>query len=100
SMGSLRLRVFSPTAIPVSSTGDPGSPERAVSMPLKRRREKSGLHGGREEGRWSLAIHGGAGSARADALDARREQEVRAALARVLEAGARQLAAGGSSLDV
>lgn len=68
-------------------------------MPLKRR-EKSGLRRGRDEGRWSLAIHGGAGGARADGLDARREQEVRATLARVLEAGARELAAGGSSLDV
>ncbi len=70
-------------------------------MALKRRREKTGLRRGPGgTGRWALAIHGGAGSARTDALDARREQAVREELSRVLVASARTLAAGGSSLDV
>src|SRR5690606_35845407 len=73
----------------------------AFSMALKRRREKTGLRRGPGgTGRWALAIHGGAGSARTDALDARREQAVREELSRVLVASARTLAAGGSSLDV
>jgi len=49
---------------------------------------------------WSLAIHGGAGAARESPLGAAREEALRRALADVLDAGARALAAGVPSLDV
>lgn len=51
-----------------------------------------------ETGLWALAVHGGAGSAAE--LRAEDEPSIRAALNEVLEAGARLLAAGGTSLDV
>ncbi len=50
--------------------------------------------------RWALAIHGGAGMAREEILDAAREQAASSALQAVLEHGAQLLAAGGTSLDV
>ena len=50
--------------------------------------------------RWALAIHGGAGMAREEILDAAREQAANSALQAVLEHGAQLLAAGGTSLDV
>jgi beta-aspartyl-peptidase (threonine type) len=51
------------------------------------------------DSRWALAIHGGAGMAREEVLDAAREDAAHAALRGVLERGARVLAAGGTSLD-
>jgi beta-aspartyl-peptidase (threonine type) len=54
----------------------------------------------RREGIWSLAIHGGAGAARPRGAEPAREQALHAALTEVLEAGARSLAAGATSLDV
>jgi beta-aspartyl-peptidase (threonine type) len=54
----------------------------------------------RREGIWSLAIHGGAGNARARGAEPEREQALRTTLTEVLEAGARSLAGGGTSLDV
>jgi beta-aspartyl-peptidase (threonine type) len=50
--------------------------------------------------RWALAVHGGAGAAREARIEAGREASIRAALAAVLDAGARALAAGASALDV
>jgi L-asparaginase / beta-aspartyl-peptidase len=49
---------------------------------------------------WSLAVHGGAGALPKAGLDPDNESAVRAALTAALEAGARSLAAGVSSLDV
>ncbi|MBN1240363.1 MAG: isoaspartyl peptidase/L-asparaginase, partial [Gammaproteobacteria bacterium] len=48
---------------------------------------------------WSLAVHGGAGVNRGEALLEDRAAEIRAALRDVLAAGARLLERGGSSLD-
>jgi L-asparaginase / beta-aspartyl-peptidase len=49
---------------------------------------------------WALAIHGGAGSARDEGLDAAREQAIAETLRAVLADGAAALAAGAPSLDV
>jgi len=49
--------------------------------------------------RWSLAIHGGAGTMTREAMTPEKEAEYRAALAQALEAGAVVLRGGGSSLD-
>jgi beta-aspartyl-peptidase (threonine type) len=70
-------------------------------VPAKRRRGGGGQR--RSTGpisRWSLAVHGGAGSVREDDLDKNREGSIRATLAEVLESGAQALAAGAASLDV
>jgi beta-aspartyl-peptidase (threonine type) len=48
---------------------------------------------------WSLAVHGGAGVNRGEALAENRAGEIRAALENVLAAGGRLLERGGSSLD-
>jgi L-asparaginase / beta-aspartyl-peptidase len=68
-------------------------------VPAKRRTGGQRLSG-RPASRWSLAVHGGAGSGGDDSLDKHREQSIRATLAEVLEAGAQALAAGAASLDV
>ena len=68
-------------------------------MPLKKRRERSAGAPRAARG-WSLAIHGGAGSASDDGLDRAREKAIRDTLTRVLESGAKALAAGAASLDV
>ncbi|PIQ38320.1 MAG: isoaspartyl peptidase/L-asparaginase [Lysobacterales bacterium CG17_big_fil_post_rev_8_21_14_2_50_64_11] len=47
----------------------------------------------------ALVIHGGAGTINRDALTAEREQAIRAALDRALDAGHAVLAAGGPALD-
>src|SRR5665647_2256900 len=49
--------------------------------------------------RWSIAIHGGAGTILRDKLSAEQRREYEAALAVALEAGTRLLAEGGSALD-
>ncbi|MCW1383342.1 isoaspartyl peptidase/L-asparaginase [Novosphingobium sp. KCTC 2891] len=49
--------------------------------------------------RWSIAIHGGAGSMTRDTMDAAATAEHEAALAAALEAGAAVLRGGGSALD-
>src|SRR5690606_32808548 len=51
------------------------------------------------EGAWALAIHGGAGAGSQEAGAEEREAQIRAALAEVLDAGARRLAGGASALD-
>ena len=51
------------------------------------------------EPRWSLAIHGGAGTLTRDDITAEREAEYRAALQAALDAGAKVLADGGEALD-
>lgn len=48
---------------------------------------------------WALAIHGGAGLIRRDSLSPEREAGCRDALARILRAGAEDLAGGMSALD-
>jgi beta-aspartyl-peptidase (threonine type) len=48
---------------------------------------------------WKLVIHGGAGVIERDKLSPEKDKEIRAALARALEAGSAVLRAGGSSLD-
>ena len=52
-----------------------------------------------ETSRWSLAIHGGAGSMKPETMDAAAVAAHEAGLARALDAGAAVLAAGGSALD-
>jgi L-asparaginase / beta-aspartyl-peptidase len=71
----------------------PDRPKRARGGSARRPRTK-------EAGAWSLAVHGGAGALPKTGLDSEHETAVRAALTAALEAGARALAAGRSSLDV
>jgi beta-aspartyl-peptidase (threonine type) len=52
-----------------------------------------------DETRWSLAIHGGAGTMAPDRMNEAQQAEYEAALAAALDAGAAVLAAGGSALD-
>ncbi len=49
--------------------------------------------------KWSLAIHGGAGTLTRDDMTPEREAEYRAALQAALDAGAKVLADGGAALD-
>ena len=49
--------------------------------------------------RWSIAIHGGAGTMAPDRMTEAQQAEYKAALAAALDAGAAVLAAGGSALD-
>ncbi|WP_435203602.1 isoaspartyl peptidase/L-asparaginase family protein [Qipengyuania sp. 902] len=56
--------------------------------------------GAEEEGpRWSIAIHGGAGTIRREDMTAERDAAYRAALQAALDAGSKVLAEGGSALD-
>ena len=48
---------------------------------------------------YALAVHGGAGTIRRDAISAEQEAEYHAGLRRALEVGRAVLAAGGSALD-
>jgi beta-aspartyl-peptidase (threonine type) len=70
-----------------------------VAESRKRARGAGGLRV-KKGGAWSLAVHGGAGALPKTGLDADNEAAVRAAMSAALEAGARALAAGASSLDV
>lgn len=54
---------------------------------------------GQNTPRWALAIHGGAGSMRRDALTPEQDGEARAGLERALDAGVALLSAGGSAMD-
>ena len=49
--------------------------------------------------RWSIAIHGGAGTMSPDRMSEAQRAEYEAALGRALDAGSRILAEGGSALD-
>ena len=49
--------------------------------------------------RWSIAIHGGAGTMAPDKMSEAQQAEYEAALGRSLDAGAKVLAGGGSALD-
>ena len=51
------------------------------------------------EPKWSLAIHGGAGTLNRDAMTPERRAEYEAALQVALDAGAKVLAEGGSAMD-
>ncbi|WP_343344947.1 isoaspartyl peptidase/L-asparaginase [Sphingomicrobium sp. XHP0239] len=51
------------------------------------------------EPRWSLVIHGGAGTIRRESMTPEKDAEIRAKLDEALVAGSEILAAGGSSLD-
>ncbi len=51
------------------------------------------------EGRWSIAIHGGAGTMDPETMSAELQAEYQAALGAALDAGATVLAGGGSALD-
>ncbi|MEW4449127.1 isoaspartyl peptidase/L-asparaginase [Qipengyuania sp. JC766] len=52
-----------------------------------------------EDPRWSIAIHGGAGTILRENMTAEQEAEYRAALQAALDAGARVLREGGSAMD-
>ncbi|MDG5746688.1 isoaspartyl peptidase/L-asparaginase [Qipengyuania sp. XHP0207] len=52
-----------------------------------------------DEPRWSIAIHGGAGTIRREDMTPEREAAYRAALQQALDAGTRILEEGGSALD-
>ncbi len=54
---------------------------------------------GAQPPRWSLALHGGAGTIRREAMSAERQADYEAALAAALDTGARILADGGEALD-
>ena len=49
--------------------------------------------------KWSIAIHGGAGTLRRDAMTPERRAAYEAALQEALDAGAKILAEGGSAMD-
>ena len=51
------------------------------------------------DGRWTIAIHGGAGVIERGQLTPEREAEYRAALTAAIEAGSEVLRSGGSALD-
>jgi len=55
--------------------------------------------GDEAEPRWSIAIHGGAGTLDRDAMTSERRAEYEAALQNALDAGAAVLSAGGSAVD-
>ena len=59
--------------------------------------QETGSEGG--DPRWSIAIHGGAGTIRREDMSAEREAEYRAALQGALDAGAAILKDGGTALD-
>lgn len=48
---------------------------------------------------WTLVIHGGAGTLERDRITPEQDRDIRAALARALDAGSAVLAGGGTSLD-
>jgi len=52
-----------------------------------------------QEPRWSIAIHGGAGTLERDKMTPEKQAEYEAALEAALDAGARILAEGGSAMD-
>ncbi|MEE4288967.1 MAG: isoaspartyl peptidase/L-asparaginase, partial [Erythrobacter sp.] len=52
-----------------------------------------------EKPRWSIAIHGGAGTMSREAMTPEKEAEYRAALQAALDAGAKVLSEGGSAMD-
>jgi beta-aspartyl-peptidase (threonine type) len=52
-----------------------------------------------QDKRWSIAIHGGAGTMAPESMSEEQQAEYKAALAAALEAGAAVLAAGGGALD-
>jgi len=52
-----------------------------------------------QDKRWSIAVHGGAGTMAPDRMSEAQQAEYRAALAAALDAGSAVLAAGGSALD-
>lgn len=64
-----------------------------LSPPLVAQEEAS------PEPRWSLAIHGGAGTLTRDAMTPEREAEYEAALQAALDAGAQVLRDGGAAMD-
>nr|WP_294851006.1 isoaspartyl peptidase/L-asparaginase [uncultured Sphingomonas sp.] len=49
--------------------------------------------------KWSLVIHGGAGTIERSKLTPEKDKEIRAALTQALDAGSKVLSGGGSSLD-
>ncbi|PKP89857.1 MAG: isoaspartyl peptidase/L-asparaginase, partial [Alphaproteobacteria bacterium HGW-Alphaproteobacteria-16] len=51
------------------------------------------------EPKWSIAIHGGAGTLNRDAMTPERRADYEAALQVALDAGAKVLAEGGSAMD-
>ncbi len=52
-----------------------------------------------QDGQWSLAIHGGAGTLLRENMNAEQEAEYRAALQHALDAGAKVLREGGTAMD-
>ena len=52
-----------------------------------------------QDKRWSIAVHGGAGTMAPDRMTEAQQADYRAALAAALDAGAAVLSAGGSALD-
>jgi len=52
-----------------------------------------------EESRWSIAIHGGAGTIKRDKITPEQDKSIRAALGEALKAGSKVLSDGGSAID-
>lgn len=52
-----------------------------------------------DENRWSIAIHGGAGTIKRENITPEKDAEIRAALAKALETGSKVLRNGGSAMD-
>ena len=52
-----------------------------------------------DENRWSIAIHGGAGTIKRKNITPEKDAEIRAALAKALETGTKILREGGSAMD-
>lgn len=52
-----------------------------------------------EDNRWSIAIHGGAGTIKRENITPEKDAEIRAALTKALETGSKILRDGGSAMD-
>ncbi|RYD95066.1 MAG: isoaspartyl peptidase/L-asparaginase, partial [Sphingomonadales bacterium] len=68
----------------------------ALLAPLSAQAQQSSAQ---EKPRWTLVIHGGAGTIQKDKITPEQEASVRAGLEAALAAGSKVLEAGGDSLD-
>ena len=68
----------------------------AIAWALGAQAQESGAM---QDGNWSIAIHGGAGTMAPDKMSEAQQAEYRAALGAALDAGATVLAEGGAALD-
>lgn len=87
-IASLKHRILSGIALTLSLCALPATAQEAAPEPAPAK-----------PARWSIAIHGGAGTMSRDAMTPEKEADYRAALDRGLAAGIAVLESGGSALD-